>query len=255
MRDAHTHLALTPAQRADLPLAGIDRAMTMMDEAGVGVAIALAMTSAPAEQELLLAATRDLRSRFIPFHWVDPRRPGAAGDLERGLDGGMRGLKLHPIADDFDLADLSVVDPLMEVAAGRGIHVIVHCTSDDRRVDVAKVAGLAQRYPGATVQLAHMGAIWDSSAAIAAAARVPNLYLDTCTASFNAVRRAVVAVPDKVLLGTDYPFYTYALEAAKVAAACEHADAPSAFDAITGGTLARLLEIEDREETDTHADH
>lgn len=239
--DGHTHLRVGD----DLPLAEFSRigpTIDYMDRAGVDKICALVAFKEDKFTREKLRELEPFRDRLLLFAWLDPHRAEAPKTLEYCMDElGFTGLKLHPLAQNYDIEEEGLLDPLMEVCAQRGLHTIFHCTSDFRGCTPEKLGRLANRYPTATFQLAHTGAIYAGNPSIAAAARTPNLYLDTGIASTNCIRRAVLAVPEKVIMGCDWPSYSFEQELLKCRTACELAERPQCYDGLVGGNIARVL--------------
>ena len=242
--DAHTHISPDGAH----PIATSEHLLAEMATCKVERAVVFPLSTAPDANERLLDLVAG-DERFVPLAFIDPRAAGAAGHLARLIEeGGMHGLKLHPTLSNFHIDDAALLDPLFAYCDERRLNIVIHCTTDDPRVHPYRIETAARRFPHATFQIAHMGAIWAADAAIAVAKRCPNVYLDTAIASVNAVRRAINEVPDQVMMGADFPFYTYAVEEAKVRDAwrySERAGDPAVLERVMGGTCAALYGFEE----------
>lgn len=239
--DGHTHIRVGD----DLPLAEFSRiepTIRYMDRFGIDKICALVAFKDDCFTREKLLELAPFHDRLLLFAWLDPRRPDAAQKLTYCIDElGFTGLKLHPLEQHYDIETPGLLDPLMEVCAKRHLHTIIHCTSGVPDCTPEKLERLANRYPAATFQLAHTGAIYAGNPSIAAAARTPNLYLDTGIASTNCIRRAVLAVPEKVIMGCDWPSYSFEQELLKCRTACELVERPSCYDGLVGGNIARVL--------------
>lgn len=190
----------------------------------------------------LMEVIKPYIEKFIPFAFINPTWENVEDKLIYLLDEvGFKGVKLHTIIHNYDLGDLALMDKVMKICNQRHLHVIIHCTSGEKTVDVDKVEALAKAYPHTTIQLAHLGAIFDSSKAIEAAKRTSNLYVDTGIASVGAIRRAIETIPDKIIMGTDFPFYVYDSEIKKIACACELANKENVLAKIIGGNLEKIF--------------
>lgn len=243
--DGHTHLRVGD----DLPLAEFSRVeptIEWMDRAGVDKICALVAFREDRFTREKLRELKPFRERLLLFAWLDPRRPEAPQVLRYCLDElGFTGLKLHPLEQHYAIDAPGLLDPLMEVCSERRLHTIIHCTSGVPGCTPEKLELLAKRYPQATFQLAHTGAVYAGNPAIAVAARTPNLYLDTGIASTNCIRRAVLAVPEQVIMGCDWPSYSFEQEILKCRTACELAGRPEYLSALTGGNIARVLGLQE----------
>ena len=102
-----------------MDVAEIDRAVLLPIECTRARGLAVSSN----EQVADLCATSD---RFIGFASVDPLKEGAAKELEHAVKKmGMKGLKLDPALQDFELRDPKVYE-IYEAAAGLNIPVLVH---------------------------------------------------------------------------------------------------------------------------------
>ena len=104
----------------------------------------------------------------------------------------------------------------MKIAEQYQSPVIVHCTSGDEYCSPEQLKRLADRYPSISFQMAHMGAIWQCSEAIKLISESTNIYGDTSIASYSANKRAANSIPNRLLLGTDFPFYRFEMEHLKM---------------------------------------
>lgn len=184
-------------------------------------------------------AIKDYLDYFILFSSLDPQLPEGLSSFKKLLNLGFRGLKLHPYGCKFRIDDFKLIDPFMNLCMEHNCHVIVHCTSNDEYCSPEQLELLAKRYPDITFQMAHIGAIWDCSKAIDIIDRNDNIYGDTSIASYSAIQRAVKRIPDKLLIGTDYPFYRFEQEQLKIQLACE--DNESALIKITNKNFLNLI--------------
>lgn len=135
-------------------------------------------------------------SRFLPFAFVNPGARDPVEELERWIERGARGLKLHAWLHDFRLPDAL---PLLQRAARAGLPVLAHL-GFGARDDVAYVL---ERAPGLKLILAHAGIplferAWHLPVWFDVAARE--------LASDGMVARLVRAVdPARVIYGSDAP--------------------------------------------------
>jgi predicted TIM-barrel fold metal-dependent hydrolase len=170
--------------------------------------------------DAVLAEAAASQGRLIPFCRVEPG-DGDVAELERALDAGARGIKLHPLTGRFE-----VEHPLVETAvalaerrslplllhAGRGIGPFAH-----------GLDGMLERHPGAQVILAHAG-IGDHEAAVVVAERRPNLTFDVAVWNLLDIRALLARVaPEQILYGTDAPYYGHACSQAKLLLALREA--------------------------------
>jgi len=212
-----------------------------MDRCQIEKAFVFAMTSKQGLNQQLFEDIRGHRERLIPFAYINPRHEDAREQLIRCVkDFGFRGLKLHPVTDEFPGDNAGLLDPLLEICDKYNMHVIIHCTSEAPYSSPQQVEKTAQRWPGVSIQMAHMGGCWLSNEAIAIALRNANIYLDSATVSATAVTRAAQRCGDKLLMGTDIPFYYFEMETLKMELVA--GGDGELLGRISGGNMARIIE-------------
>jgi len=152
--------------------------------------------------------------------WANPKHPDAVAEARDYLSGPeWRGIKLHPLLDGY-LPDDPLVWPLAELAAGRGLPVLVHCGHPPFSLPWS-IEQLAARFPELTVILGHMGhgnIVWIDGA-IEVAQRRPNVFLETSGMPMGPkIAEAVCRLgAGRVMYGSDSPFHDPAVEQFKVA--------------------------------------
>ena len=201
-----------------------------MDAAGVDRAVLLPIDCTTAhgcrivsnEQVAELTAQSE---RFIGFASVDPGLKDAPAQLERAITGlGLRGLKLDPSLQRFNLGDKTSAYPLYQTCASLNIPVLLHCGMSLAPSGLAQNAHpllleeAIQDFPRLNFILAHFCWPWVQEAAMLAI-KYPNVYLDTAILYSGTPQDAlqhVLAVQvgldvverslfNKLLFGTNYP--------------------------------------------------
>jgi len=225
--DIHTHAfpdALAPKAMAALEAgAGITAcgdgtiaALTAsMDQARIDRSVICSIATRPGQFEKMLAWSHATRSeRIEPFLSVHPDEPDAAGLMLRVAAEGFRGVKLHPMYQEFHL-DEPRVEPLFAAAREAGLIVVLHSGfdigfRDDDRALPDRVRRLADMWPGLKLVCAHFGGwkAWDQAVEHLVGADV---YLDTSfTTQFLPADRACEIIerhgPDRIIFGTDWPW-------------------------------------------------
>lgn len=123
---------------------------------------------------------------------------------------GLRGVKLHPDFQKFDIDDRKMY-PFYEMVAGR-LPILFH-TGDDRYdfSSPTRLARVLADFPTLTAVAAHFGGYrrWEEAEAVLPKGRV---YVDTCSSiAFLGVKRAEQLIrhygADHVLFGTDFPMW------------------------------------------------
>jgi predicted TIM-barrel fold metal-dependent hydrolase len=173
--DAHTHLGQndpdtykqTPAEL----LAGLERA-------GGARAVVFPMAEPDgyrAANDFVIATAAESDGVLTPFCRVNPH-DGALAEATRALDAGARGIKLHPRAEGFTLAEPAVAD-LFALADERRLPILIHAGRGIPALGRDSVE-LATRHPGARVILAH-AAVSDLAWLWREMPNHPNLFIDT----------------------------------------------------------------------------
>ncbi len=162
--DVHAHVALTEYERVSptQPL-GLS-AITALDDAAKISHSALLVVAKEGEVENTQAmndraidASAASGGRFFPVCSVHPKDAGAAlRELERLKSRGVRMVKLHPNAQDFDVASPEIA-AIADKAEALGLVLLFDSFSPVDAEELGKFFRLAMRHPKLQVVLAHMG--------------------------------------------------------------------------------------------------
>ena len=185
------------------------------------------------------------RATATPFGSVHPRRRRPKEKLEEQLHAGARGLKLHPQLQQF-MPGAPECAALYTLAARERIPVLWHCgpvgielKSARKFVRIPNYAAPLAQHPDTTFLLGHAGAL-ACDEAIALQRKHANAYLEVSCISLPQMRKVVAeADPDRIVYGTDWPFYHHAFTLAKVLIATE--GKPALRRKILHDNAARLL--------------
>ena len=192
---------------------------------------------------------------LLPFVTVNPAVLGAAEAAaqvaELADERGARGLKLHTIALRAHPSEAALA-PTFTVCAERRLPVVVHCGPDRHGAGWALPAAFApvlEREPQLPLVLAHLGgAAWRQTAAFAAAFPAARFDLSEIVAWTGAPQAPTAAElvaliraigPERVLLGSDFPWYEPADTVAQVGELPGLGEAER--EAILGANAAALL--------------
>jgi len=197
----------------------------------------------------LTATARELGGAGIPLGTVHLDDPDYLGDLDRALDKGCAGIKIHEDVQRLAVDD-ERFDPVYDrIAARRGI-VVAHVGPMPWKYlpgeGVARVERALARHPNLQFIVAHMG-VPDTAAYCALMPTHANLFLDTTMAFAmpspvdRRIDPALVrAHAGRILYGTDFPNTPYPYnEERRGIQACGLDDA--ALEAILAGNARRLL--------------
>lgn len=181
-----------------------------MDKNGIDKSVVLPVAPFSTSMEYLRKCADE--PRLIPFASVHPSRDWE-DDLKRAMEGGCRGLKIHPI-----LQRIPPEDPfyfhLVEAFAPYGRPVLAHTGEFDYYIvkdgyasfgDVRRLEGLIASFPSVPFILGHMG-LYFPERALELARRHENVYLETSFQPLKVVKEALrVAGRERVMFGSDWP--------------------------------------------------
>ncbi len=153
---------------------------------------------------------------IIPFGSVHPMAENALDELDRLYSAGVRGIKLHPEYQGFDIND-RIAYPIYERIAELGLVMLFHggwdaAYPDSERATAEKCASFLDDFEGAKIVLAHLGGMmqWDKIPKLIAGRDVymdismlPG-YCDPMLAKKIIDRHS----PDRLLFGSDCPWCT-----------------------------------------------
>jgi predicted TIM-barrel fold metal-dependent hydrolase len=160
--------------------------------------------------------------QLTPFVGADPTAltPGENVEHLRDMsDRGARGIKLHPVVQQFEPNDHRM-HPVYEVCRELGFTVLSHTGSakgGGRFAEPSSFAGVLGDFPGLTFLLAHLGGgQWGQTLDLAKS--FPSVVFDLCeivewTGAPNAptaeqLARMIQEIGhERVMLGTDFPWY------------------------------------------------
>ena len=176
--------------------------------------------------DTILEATRRYPA-LIPFGSVHPLDRDHDRRLAAQRAAGARGIKLHPNGQ-FIAPDHRRTVHLCQRCGAHGLSVLFHCGPVGIEPKAARRRSQVKRYeraiaenPETTFVLGHSGAL-QHEAALEFAQRYPNTYFELSCLGLGALRQVLDTVPaDRVLYGTDWPFYHQALTLARVLVATE----------------------------------
>jgi len=161
--DTHVHLereAHTISPDRDATMTSVDRNLSDAHIAAAGL-----VTIAPkgdigvtrARNDMVSSAVKKAPKRFFAFGSVHPDDGEAAiVELERMAKNGIRGLKLHPNTQNFDVASANV-DRIVQKAAELKLVILFDGYSPFDANETGKFIVLAVSHPQAKIILAHMG--------------------------------------------------------------------------------------------------
>lgn len=150
---------------------------------------------------------------FVGFATLHPEmeQKEIEAEIERAEDLGLKGIKLHPDFQDFNIDDKKACE-IYEVAEGR-MPILFH-TGDCRynRSSPNRLAAIMKLFPKLTVIAAHFGGWSEWDKGVLYLADQPNVHIDTSSSLYAITpKRALEFIKaftvDRVLFGTDYPMW------------------------------------------------
>jgi predicted TIM-barrel fold metal-dependent hydrolase len=206
--DAHLHLG----RDIDGMIGDYDQLEALMTQYGIAHAFMFCLDEPDRHPAFRAANNRTLdfaaRSgrRLIPFVRLD-QNESPLEEAQRCLDLGARGIKLHPRAQRFDATDERLA-PVFALASERRVPILIHGGRGLPPI-AAGLAALVERYPEATLIIAHAG-IADMAQLARAMAGRRNVFFDTSTWSpVDLLDFYRQVPPEQVLYASDYPYGQY----------------------------------------------
>lgn len=194
-----------------------------MDDLGIvrSVLLPFDLPFGPSNVDVFLDASAR-HPRLVPFAGVHPSDRRVDERLADQIRRGARGLKFHPNGQ-FVAPDHTKVVRLCGRCGDAGIPVLMHCgpvgiepKAAERRSQVARYEAAIAEHPETTFVLGHCGAL-QHDIALDFADRYDNLYYELSSLGLDAMRTVFDRVaPDRLLYGTDWPFYHQAITLARV---------------------------------------
>ena len=197
--------------------------------------------SAANDRTLAFAARSN--GRLDPVRPARPERVAARGG-RRCLDAGARGIKLHPRAQGFEATD-ERLGPVFALAAERRVPILIHGGRGLPPI-ADGLRALVERYPEATLIIAHAG-IADMAHLARAMAGRKGVFFDTSTWSpVDLLDFYRQVPPEQVVYASDYP---YGQQPASLLIALKTAQLAGYSDeqlrGLLGGTASRIANGEE----------
>jgi len=262
--DSHTHL-LEPDSVFSAHMDGsVETLLRAMDAAQIDRAVTFVVTPYDSN-EFVADVCRRHPDRLIAYMGIDPNvciDGDAAAHVEELLElHPFKGVKVHPRHQGFSIND-ERHRPLFVAIADRGLPVLIDCVSMPSKAPLAdnlpfEIDRLVRHVPNLKVVMAHMGGhrVLDG---YAVALQHPHVYLDLSWLLYlyrgssveQDARFAVKRLAPKrqLLFGSDHPSMgNQPIEVTKdewLAIFAELELEQEDIDAIMGGTIAELLELD-----------
>ena len=192
----------------------VDNLLRQARELGIRRSVALAVAVEPRQVEhindFLMRTVNEHPDELWGFGTLHPGMEDPGREVERLLQAGMKGVKLHPDMQHFSLAD-PAADKLF--AACEGVCPMLFHTGDSRyhNSNPSLIPGILKKHPRLRLICAHFGGYseWDDAAKYLADTDV---YVDTSSTFFALPKERVLDLitlygEDRIVFGTDFPMW------------------------------------------------
>lgn len=203
--DAHTHVGVDIDGRR-MTAAGMK---ARMDAANVYMSIIFPLNDPNARDDysgpndVVWAAHEEYQGAFVPFFRLNPHKDYEA-EFERCVQRGFKGLKLHPVSQEFELDDTRVAR-LFEMAAAVDLPVLVHAGFAMERI-VEPLLPTVERLPELRLILGH-AAMVELLAATRAFSDYPNVLFETSVVKAKDLYVLFCSMdPARICYGSDIPY-------------------------------------------------
>lgn len=192
---------------------------TLLEEgaaAGVDRYIVQSVATVPSQvraiNDFIAECVKIYPDKLIGFGALHPDFDDIAGEMERIISLGLKGIKLHSDFQQFFIDD-EFAFPIYEAAEGMGLPILFHV--GDERYDFSspeRLLRVVKRFPKLTVIAAHLAgwSMWDRGTELFEHSGVyadcsSSLYAMTPEHAAELIRRIGA---DRVMWGTDYPMWS-----------------------------------------------
>jgi uncharacterized protein len=203
--DAHTHVGVDIDGRR-MTAAG---RKARMDAANVYTSIIFPLNDPNARDDysgpndVVWAAHEEYQGAFVPFFRLNPHKDYEA-EFERCVQRDFKGLKLHPVSQEFELDDTRVAR-LFEMAAAVDLPVLVHAGFAMERI-VEPLLPTVERLPELRLILGH-AAMVELLAATRAFSDHPNVLFETSVVKAKDLYVLFCSMdPARICYGSDIPY-------------------------------------------------
>ncbi len=214
--DAHVHLGKSgPWQPYMNPTIYVDDAIRLFDKHNVERAIVFPNPNVgdmyPRMNDYIAKSVRKYPKRLVGFGRVDPRREDAIKELTRIKKSlGLTGLKLHPMVECFR-PDHPFFNKFFQQATKLGLPILFH--TGDGFSSPGLISKIAKKYPKLPIILGHL-----KEGALNTMQQFDNIYVETSGTLPNLIELAADIDENRILFGSDIPYYRYPTQIAIVEA-------------------------------------
>jgi predicted TIM-barrel fold metal-dependent hydrolase len=215
--DAHVHLGKSgPWQPHKDPTIYVDELIQLLDKYDVEQAIVFPNPNVgdkyPEMNDYIAVSVKKYPKRLVGFGRADPRRDDAIKELTRIKKKlGLTGLKLHPMVECFR-PDHPFFNEFFQEADELNLPILFH--TGDGFSSPGFIQKIAKKHPELPIILGHL-----REAAVNALRQCDNIYVETSGTLPDVIELSVDIDEDRILFGSDIPYYRYPAQIAIVEAA------------------------------------
>lgn len=191
--------------------------ISSMDSAGIGMAVAANIATKPTHTGPILSFCKEIKGErihpLISFHPLN-KIAEVEDILARAEEMGIRGVKLHPMYQDFSIDDRKMY-PYYELVEKFGMFIVFHTGFDmafpgNTQADVERVKKVAEEFPNLTIVCTHLGG-WKQWDRVKILTKRENIYTETSMVITETDENTFIKLllkfdEDRVLFGTDSPW-------------------------------------------------
>lgn len=197
----------------------VEQTIECFDEWGVDKGVILPIATKPTQQRILndwVAEQERISDRFLGFGAIHPDAEDAYEELDKIIELGLHGVKLHPDYQGF-MADEERLDPLYDEIERRELPVVFHAGFDGMSPDVTHCTpqmalNVIRRHPHMKMIFAHLGGNYRWEEVYDVLAGVDGeVYFDTAFTSRGCTDELMEKIikkhgADRILFGSDCPW-------------------------------------------------
>jgi predicted TIM-barrel fold metal-dependent hydrolase len=154
------------------------------------------------KENMMVLKTIKKHPQLIGFARLDPKHPDVFNEMKKAKQSGLKGIKLHPRSQQFNLNEISSV---FEHGEKIGLPFLIH-SAHKEGVYQKQLAEVVPSYPNLIIILAHAG-LGDPQTVVRLAQEFDNVYLEISINHRHDIQLIIsTAGADKVIFGSDAPY-------------------------------------------------
>ncbi|HID26656.1 MAG TPA: amidohydrolase [Methanosarcinales archaeon] len=217
--DSHVHIG----KDKDGSSQNLSQILEVMDESKINKAIIIPFNEinpGPTfknANDLVIKAQKEHPDRIIGFARLDPYYGKEAYlELERMINQGIKGLKLHPRSQAF-LPDPNhpIIYSILDLLNIYNLPLLLHTDLVARNTNMAIVDKIATKFPELKIIAAHAGK--NDSNTVSVLQKHENVYIESSFASLIVLKKILIKLgAERIIFGSDLPYSHPKIELAKL---------------------------------------